>query len=357
MESLINTKWLDLLSTHETPLLVKIKGSDYKDADAIVRGIKSGMLKNFLFLAIILTLFISCGATDEEEIEDAIFNAQQLLTNGQCAEALEVLLKVPYQPSNATYLKTLASGQACLGGYNTTVFFDSDLSKLGTSQTAFLGSLATFSTSNMTVTNSSNYQNIFNAIDTLTLAGGLTDASYAARTAALGATKNNNISVFALYTILVELGKFLNFYGNADDSTGIKGAGGLPNVCYFNYTNVTAVAAVSASSSGACDHPGSTTGHTSLVLPANTDTRARACEGIVLFNNFIDIIANLTFSGSNSGDLNSLKSITNTCTSIPGITTETCTTKTVSSCISDTTNITDVQFELYYSVIFENMHQ
>jgi hypothetical protein len=315
------------------------------------------MLKKILLLILISTALVSCGATDEEEVEDAIFHAQQLLTSGLCTEAIEALLKIPYQPTNSTYLKTLASGQACLGGYNTTVFFASDLSKLGTAQTAFLGSLATFSTSNMTETNSSNYQNILNAIKTLTLAGAVAESSYAGRSAALGASKNKNVSVFALYTILVELGKFLNFYGNADDTTGIKGTGGQSNVCYFNYTNVTAVAAVSATTSGSCDHPGSATGHTSLVLPANPDTRERACEGIVLFNNFLDIIANLTFSGTNSGDLNNLKSITNACTSIPGINTETCDVKTVSSCVSNAVDITDIQFELFYSVIFENMHQ
>ncbi|MFT6069917.1 MAG: hypothetical protein ACJAT2_000931 [Bacteriovoracaceae bacterium] len=314
------------------------------------------MLKKLLYLILIFSLFTSCGATDEEEVEDAIFNAQQLLTSGLCSEALEVLIKIPYQPANDTYIKTLASAQACLGGYNTTVFFDSDLAKLGTAQTAFLGSLATFSTSNMTQSNSSSYQNIFSAIKTLTLAGGLTNSSYAGRTTAIGAIKNNNISVFALYTILVELGKFLNYYGNADDTTGVKGTGGQANVCYFNYTNGTAVAAVSGSTSGSCDHPGSTAGHPSLVLPANADTRERACEGIVLFNNFLDIIANITFSGTNSGDLNDLKSIAESCSSIPGVNSEICTTKTVASCVSDTTNITDVQFELYYSVIFENMH-
>lgn len=314
------------------------------------------MINKFLFLFLIFSTLLSCGKNSEEEIEDAIFHAQQLLTSGLCAEALAALAEIPYQPTNATYLKTLASGQACLGGYNTTTFFSTDLDKLGTSQTAFLGSLATFSTSDMTVTNSSNYQSIFSAINTLTLGGGVTESTFAGRSAALGASQNNNLSVFALYTILVELGKFLNFYGNADDTTGVKGTGGQANVCYFNYTNVTAVAAVSGSTSGACDHPGSPTGHPSLILPANSDTRARACEGIVLFNNFLDIIANLTFSGTNSGDLNDLKSITNACTSIPGINTETCNTKTVSACINNTTDITDVQFELFYAVIFENMH-
>lgn len=315
------------------------------------------MFKRFLIFILVSVCLVSCGSTDEEDVEDAIFHAQQLLTSGLCAEAIEALLKIPYQPANTTYLKTLASSQACLGGYNTTTFFATDLSKLGTAQTAFLGSLATFSTSNMTETNSSNYQSILSAIKTLTLAGGISESSYASRSVILGASKNKNLSVFALYAILVELGKFLNFYGNANDSTGVKGTGGQANVCYFNYTNVTAVAAVSASTSGACDHPGAAVGHPSLILPANPDTRARACEGIVLFNNFLDIIANITFSGSNSGDLNNLKSITNACTSIPGINTETCSTKTVSTCVSNTTDITDIQFELFYSVIFENMHQ
>ena len=303
-----------------------------------------------LLLILFLVLGFSCGTTNQEDVEDAIFHARQLLTGGRCAEALEALAKVPYQPKNIDYLEAAASAHACIGGYNTVTFFLDDLDKLGTSQTAFLGSLATFSTSNMTTSASSAYLSIKTAINTLIMAGGISSSSYANRSGAIGASANNNISVFSLYMILVELGKFMNYYGNADDSTGIKGTGGQANECYMDYTDAQAIAAIGLGTSGSCNLPNE--GHPDL-----TGDRTRACEGVVLFNNLIDIISNVIFSGTNSGSLGDLAAgISSVCAGGATFNREICDVKTFSECVSNTADIDSNQLERFYGIIFENMH-
>lgn len=341
--------WSDLLSIPKTPLFDRIYRRNYKE-ERRTRQKRSGiMIKNTL-LIFLLVLGFSCGMSSEEEVEDAIFHARQLLTSGLCEEALEALSAIPYQPKNVDYLEATASAHACMGGYSTIEFFLTDLDKIGSTQTALLGSLATFSTSNMTTSASDAYISIKTAINTLIMGGGVSTSSYAKRSAALGSTANNNISVFALYMTLVELGKFLNYYGDANDTTGIKGGGPQSNECYMDYADATALVAIGLGTSGACN--AGNEGHASL-----TGNRTRACEGIVLFNNLLDILANVSFSGSNSGDLGDLAgNISGACTAGPVFNAETCTTKTFANCVSDTTNIDAAQIERFYAIVFENMH-
>lgn len=307
------------------------------------------MIRKNLLLLLLVILSFSCGTTNQEDVEDAIFHAKQLLTGGRCGEALEALAKVPYQNSNVDYLTTYASAHACNAGYSTVNFFLEDLDKLSTTQTGFLGSLATFSTSNMAQDNSSGYQSLWVAINSLITAGGITDVSYAGRTDAIGASQNSNLSVFALYLILAQLGNFTNYYGNSVDATGVKGGGGNPNECYLDYTDGTAQAGIGLQGGDSCD----LFNEGSAELNGN---RTRRCEGIVLFNNFLDIILNISFSGNNSGNLNDLKSIAGGCTAGATFNAETCEVKSVSECVSNTTDIDNVQIERYYGIIIENMH-
>lgn len=312
------------------------------------------MTKANLLILMFLFMGFSCGTTNQEEVEDAIFHARQLLTGGKCTEALEALAKIPYQPANVDFLEAMASGQACVGGYSTVTFFLEDLDQLATGQTTFLGSLTTFSTSNMTSSMDSSYNSIESAINTLIYGGGIADPDFGSRSAALTFNGNNNISVFALYMILVELGKFMNYYGDANDTTGVKSGGPQANECYLNYANFgdgIINAALTGGSSGSCD--AAAEGHGDLDVPAN---RGKACDGIVLFNNFLDIIGNVSFSGNNSGSLSSLASLTDACTTILGAGADVCTVTTHSTCVSDTANISDLEIEQFYSLVFENMH-
>jgi hypothetical protein len=307
--------------------------------------------KNLLLLLLVIFSF-SCGTTNQEDIEDAIFHAKQLLTGGRCGEALEALTKVPYQASNPDFLTVTASAQGCLGGYNTPTFFLEDLDKLGTGQTTFLGSLATFSTSNMTTSMDANYNSIESAINTLLYGGGISEVSFANRSGALTSSANNNISVFALYMILVELGKFTNFYGDANDTTGVKGGGGNHD-CYIDYNDGDGViAGVLGALAGTCTAV-TDTSQGDLDMPAG---RAKACDGIILMNNFLDIIGNVSFSGSNSGDLGDLASLGDLCAASGQISAATCSVKTHATCLNDTTNITDQDIERYFAIVFETMH-
>ena len=53
----------------------------------------------------------------------------------------------------------------------------------------------------------------------------------------LGATESQEIEMLAFYEILVNLGRFLYYYGNADNN-GAKGAGGQSNTCFMDYDDI-----------------------------------------------------------------------------------------------------------------------
>ena len=111
------------------------------------------------------------------------------------------------------------------------------------------------------------------------------------------------LEVFALYLILIQMGKFIYFFGNTD-SDGVKGGGTQSNSCYLNYTSLPARAVINAATPPNSCNPDGTTGHPDL-----DNDRALKCYGVILFNNFIDIIGNLTFVGDNADGLRDINNV------------------------------------------------
>ena len=267
---------------------------------------------HFKELIIICAVFLlvvqlsSCGQSDSEERAEAILHAQILLSTRQCDSAIKVLEAVGRDNTNAPYLQTLAAAYACRGNYSTPGFFGNDLPSFNTS--GGLGGLTTFTTSSsMDSYDNDDYEDLQTAIDILLYAGGLDvtkDPTIARRAAVFSAADVKNINAQLLYMIMVQMGRYLYYYGNADEN-GLKGQGTGSNDCLANYDLVDgAVDATLTAAGGSCTSVADD-GHTDLGTDGNLNIE-RMCQGVVLFNNFVVLLPEVIsdFSGDEFDGLN-----------------------------------------------------
>lgn len=310
-----------------------------------------------IFILLFAMILASCGG-DAEEIDGAIDEANFFLTSRECSKARQVLDEVGYQTNNPRYVGVYASTYACESSYSTVSFFADDLTNLNATSTGFFGSLAAFSTSNlMTSATDPDFLVLQQAIDTILYSGGNGSSSSASRIASFGLREATNLNVQALYMILVNFGRWLRYHGNASPA-GIKGTGTNPeaNNCLFSYTiggpnwagNVEA--ALQTGNSGTC-LPVAPTGTDDISTADPATNKQRLCRGIVLFNNFIDIIVNVNFTGTNTGSLNQLGTTFNSlCQDIPQFADALCDLRDMTGC--EATPIEDL--EVYSAWLFEN---
>lgn len=315
------------------------------------------MLKSF---SIIITLFLlaSCGADKALVVEQTLESVENFLTNGQCTEAIAKINTIDNQPKNALYLKLKASAYACRAGYSTITFFANDLSKINA--TNLFSSLSTFSLSaSFDGAGNSDYDDLQSAIDTLSYAGGLSNAANpnsAKRGAIFTSKENAEIDSFLLYLTLVQLGKYIHYYGSAGP-TGIKGAAGASAPCFFPYPgSIAGLGAALAAEGGSCNNTG-LGGHPDLVNGSDIDVPL-ACEGVILFNQFRDLLLSLTLGSIPGVDLTTIKTAIDTLisaltfndSSIVSLTSQT----KCEADFADAAGNTDLQ--TFFGFIFEILH-
>jgi hypothetical protein len=259
---------------------------------------------------LIILFFISCAANPQNLINSKIREARYLLTEGKCSDAIEVLDEIKSDAEDdPDFIKTYASALACRAKYSELKLFSRDLS--GLDADSLFGSLASFSTSTDTEADSDKYTYIMEAIDYILYAPDVDEPSTVDRIEEFGERHGGDLSMQALYMIMVNLGKFMAYYGNAD-TDGLKGQGGQSNTCLFNYTDFTAVTYVSTSGlTGSCTNAGQ--GHPDLNTATPGVTAAirnrRLCDGIILYNNMMDILANISLASNESlGDMSDIQS-------------------------------------------------
>ena len=301
-----------------------------------------------------LILLLACSKSKNEKIRLAIDEANFHLTENRCDEALEALDDVSYQDNNADFIMAQASSWACKGGYSSITFFLEDLPNMESASSAILGSLATFSTSEMEGEDDEKFKHLRQALSLLLLPGGNTVSSHEERKKVLGLSAQDveRLEVFALYLILIQMGKYTYFYGNSG-SDGVKGDGDGDNECYLSYKN-TAAEAIAILTGGSCDPSMGGSGHDEL-----TGNRDLMCYGVILFNNFIDIIGNLAFRGDNADELVNVGStISDLCSQVTGTDLgDICTVKTLKSCVDNDTKHSDDHLEIFHAAVYETMHQ
>ena len=305
-------------------------------------------MKNLAILFPIL-LFFSCGKTAEQKLDSAKQSAKYYLTNGECSKARDALEDVGNQSDDSVYISLLASTYGCDAGYSELDLF-ADITNIQSASNQMLGSLTLLSSSNETQADSAEYTNLMSGIDTILASGG---GSAAGRNSKFGSVGGTNLNFQALYMIIVELGKFMGYYGDA--AGGAKGGGGN-HTCLFSYNIGDAQTYVTTSgNTGSCV----TTNGGSPDLPGNaTDptTLQRLCQGIYLFNNMRDILSNVDIGGnSNFGELANIGAqleagILAAEALDPGTRISTVkNVKTMAACEA----LSDEQIEVWYAIVFE----
>lgn len=314
-------------------------------------------------LALFCSIFLflnSCGSISEEEkIDNAISLANQLLTDSDCAGAKQVLDDLGYQSSDVQYLIAYASTYACSAGYTTTNLFSNDINKIGSTTDSILGSLTTFTTSNTSGSTDTAFTNLLAAVNTLIYAGGLSDPSHTNRSAKFNASDLQEIEVYAIYLSLALLGKYLFIHGNTD-SNGRKGSLDTndTNNCLADYITTNGQALRAAATGGGEISPcaSDSDGHSELANGAANRTKYM-CQGVVIFNNFIDLVTNVTLTGSDTTALQDLDTSVGTLCGDAGLG-DVCDVKSQSIC-EDTIWTATVEngedVEEYFVAVFETM--
>lgn len=262
------------------------------------------MLKQtlLLFFLIFLSVLAGCAKSSIEKIDDDIDKALFYLTDGpQCQEAIDLLETLGRQNTNSRYIQTLASAYGCRANYSELTLFD-EISTIVAGVNTFLPGLAKLSSSlSEHAADSASYTDILTSMNILLYAGNLTTSSATQRESVFGISQGSTINLQILYEVVVQLGKFVNFYGNAN-AAGAKGQGAAnvdeqgatPSSCFFKYTDSDAQIAIQAGFTGVCDSLADT-GHPNLDIALNAvATKRRMCEGLVLFTNLVDLLNNTT---------------------------------------------------------------
>ena len=161
--------------------------------------------------------------------DQAILSANIQLSSRNCDEAIKALESVTFSWKDPTFLKTLSLAYACKGKFDVITLFTEDLLLFGSVNDSPLGGLTRFSTSDdMQSPTDTDYLSLFQGLNYLLYAGGIDsdeDPTPARREALIATDELQEIEMLAFYELLVNLGRFLNYYGNANE-LGVKGAGG-----------------------------------------------------------------------------------------------------------------------------------
>ena len=238
----------------------------------------------FCFLAL-----VSCGMNPEQKAAIGIDEALTLLSKGKCGQAIEILEDLDDQSKNPVWIKTLASAYACKASIDVILFVDSDIDAID--ENLLFESLSILTYSDETAVDSSGYVGLRDALDIL----GRTDFTQTTRNADFGQRHGEDMGVQTLVYAIIELGKYINWYGNVD-AVGKKGAGTNSNSCYLNYTYGPAIAIVSGlPPSNACNSTND--GHPDL---NGAQKITRVCEGLTLMTNIIDILETIDLSSSST---------------------------------------------------------
>lgn len=240
-------------------------------------------------------MLVSCGNNPEEAAVIGIDEALTLLSEDKCNEAIKILEDLDDQEENPVWVKTLASAYACKAGFNVISFVNNDIAAINSMN--LFTSISILSYSDETTVDSAKYTAMKKALKIL----GRSDFKQVTRNSDFGLRHGEDMGVQVLIYSIMQLGKYLNWYGNVD-ALGKKGAGTNTNSCFLNYSYAPAIAIVgSLPASNACQVTND--GHPDLAA----SRIIRVCEGLTLMTNVIDVLNNLDLSSSSS--LSSLENI------------------------------------------------
>lgn len=288
----------------------------------MVNWINFQHIQRFLFAIALVVGLSACGADEEQTIDDAVDVAQSYLTTGDCQRAIDTLEDIGRHPEHYRYVKTLATGYACRAGYSTPNLYGNDLTKIGTP--SLLGGMGVFTTSDlMESPDDPNFEDLQTAMNVLLYSGEITETQNPTserRSRYFSSSEVANMDTLLLYLTMVQIGMFVNYYGDIDNSLtssdgdyGLKGAAsnGTADYCLFDYDGTisltpdgTVVGAgdttlddylVSlAGTSNACDGSNGAADGYNPYLGTNSNMHLeRMCQGVVLLNTFFNALDNV----------------------------------------------------------------
>lgn len=326
------------------------------------------MVKQALFIFIFLFI-TACGSSTDEKVAEAILDAQISLGSGGCQDAIDTLEALGRQNSNAHYLKTLSSAYACRAGYSTVTFFASDLAL--TALPPPLGGMTLYSTSKNTVSapleTDAKFEDLQTAINILLYAGGFAttkNPTTTERAKYFTSDEASEINSQLMYMEMVQLGKYMQYYGNGSTSgatAGQKGKGSGTNTCFTKYA--AANAAVSGALvllNGTCKVLTSSHAELDSATVSATSRKTRLCHGVILMNGMLDVLPAVlgsTTSGglsSASGVETAIKGVKTTVVGIDNTTSTLMATMNQSVC-EDNAQATIGNVETFFAGIMEYM--
>lgn len=285
-----------------------------------------GIMRQILFI-FVLPLLFSCGASDEEKLENAVELAHIYLSESNCSAAHSALDSLSGVNDKANYIEARAAAYACDADFSEIDFVTSDIEKIAASGN-ILGGLTLMSTSPMTRSDDVKFGKLQKGIDTILYAGDVQTPTHAAREEVFSGAELRNMNMQAILMVLAQMGKYFYYYGSTG-GTGQKGGNGsgakclyggygystyaaggtvpLPTLNMFvdnspceitnwDQTDTVADAADWESAQGHADLTGDT-----------TEVTARMCRGVTLFNSFLDLLVNTTLSVAEElGDIGDL---------------------------------------------------
>lgn len=317
-----------------------------------------------LFILLTLTTIVSCAKTDEALLDSSKREALYHLTHGRCSKAKTALDEVDYQNSDSEYIRLYSDVYACKAGYSQLSTVVDNLGSLTATSADLFTTLASMPASQLeTEADSTAYTNLMLAINTLVYSNGSTPSA-ASRITKFGSREAGDMDYQALFLILIEMGKYFGYYGNVA-ADGTKGGGAGTEECLAQLTDATAGGYLDTFNGGdSCDNADMGDNTKSGIKSGDTDYLKKLCEGVVLFNNFQDILANITFSSNSSelGDLVNVGAVLNTIEStaaaVPGVGTaitdyQDMTSQSACEALA-VTNGNELQ--RYFGLIIENLH-
>tara|TARA_B100001971_G_scaffold215192_1_gene259873 strand:- start:126339 stop:127307 length:969 start_codon:yes stop_codon:yes gene_type:complete len=317
-------------------------------------------LQNFILLIFTSLFLFSCAKPDELVCQEAKEEAKYHLTKENCSKAFSALSNA-CGSDDSEYIALQASAYGCRANYSELDLFDLDIDNINSS--SLLSSLASLSSSNETQADSTEFVALQSAIQTiLTATSGNPSAN--TRKTEFGTDNGDDLNFQALFMITVQLGKYFAYYGNADN-LGNKGSGSLGNTCIYSYTNADAIDWITSTApdTGTCVNATGSEGSDDLEAPVtSTEVTTRLCEGIILFNNFMDILGNVDLTDSIYGDLSSVKTAVDalytTAIAAENTAYSTATISTVKDIRlqSDCEALTTEQIEKYFAIFFESIY-
>ncbi len=265
-----------------------------------------------LYFVVISIFVLSCAKSKEEENLSLKHEALYYLTSGDCDKAQSALDDMDPDSEDSTYYSLYASVYECKAGFSQINTVLDNIDDLEASSNNLFKTLASFrSAQEVTAPDDSKYTNLLKAlavINSSTSVGGATQ-----RISQFGETRASDLNFQALLITTIALSKYLGAYGNIDVD-GTKGAGTGAQVCLaqYNYNNVNNIY-LDAANLDLCTSATTSNAETSINTGDSEYTR-KLCEGIILYNNFFDLLANLTLPADTSelGELEDVEAILET---------------------------------------------